>query len=286
MRSSPIRPTTLLGIKSYANDLKKALAIDHNAALQQAAKAGGFQNLAHARAVLLAPMAAPVPRHITIITCHWKDRETKNTGTEGLAIDLATPLGNMVTVEQMKRHPLLYDFFVYDMKQLVAENLLSSQDSARRTICQVARILQFMDATGLRPSQSHSRIYPGNTSKNRIPGANHTRAWFDPATRAFLMTDEPYVEAIERRMHERVQWADQHRYQVLKTKWQGMYAPDVGSRLFLVGSAIRGIDLDKMLTAIDKLPETFRADNWAGVSLKTLGLVVREDQLNAPVRAS
>lgn len=100
------------------------------------------------------------------------------------------------------------------------------------------------------------------------------------------MTDEPYVEAIERRMHERVQWADQHRYQVLKTKWQGMYAPDVGSRLFLVGSAIRGIDLDKMLTAIDKLPETFRADNWAGVSLKTLGLVVREDQLNAPVRAS
>ena len=52
MRSSPIRPTTLLGIKSYASDLKKSLGINHKAALQQAALAAGFQNLAHARAVL------------------------------------------------------------------------------------------------------------------------------------------------------------------------------------------------------------------------------------------
>ena len=287
MRSSPIRPTTLLGIKSYASDLKKSLGIDHNAALQQAAMAAGFQNLAHARAVLsTAVTGTSVPRHITIITCHWKDRETKSTGTEGLAINLTTQLGGLVTIEQMKRHPLLSGFFVYDKKQLVGEAMRSSQHSARHTISQVARVLQFMDATGLRPSASHSRIYPGNTSKNRIPGADHTRAWFDPATRAFLMTDEPYDEAIERRTHERAEWAHQHEYQVLKAKWQGMYAPDVGSRLYLVGKAKGGVNLGKILTAIDELPEAFRTDNWAGVSLKISGLVIKDDQLNAPVRAS
>lgn len=286
MRSSPIRPTTLLGIKSYASDLKKSLGIEHNAALEQAAETAGYQNLAHARAVLSTPIAASIPRQTTIITCHWKDRETRNTGTEGLAIDLATPLGGMVTLEQMKKHPLLSNFFVYDKKQLVNEELRSSQGSARYTICQVARVLQFMDATGLRPSRSHRRIYPGGTSVNRIPGADHARAWFDPMTRAFLMTDEPYDEAIERRMHDRDQWAYQHGYQVMKTKWQGMYAPDVGSRLYLVRSLTRGLEMDKILAAIDKLPEAFRADNWAGVSLKTSGLVLRDDQLNAPVRAS
>lgn len=286
MRSSSIRPTTLLGIKSYASDLKKSLGIDHNTALQQAAVAAGFQNLAHARSVLSSAVkATSVPRHTTIITCHWKDREAKGTGTEGLAIDLSTQLGDLVTFEQMKRHPLLSGFFVYDKKQLVGEVMRSSQHSARHTISQVARVLQFMDATGLRPSSSHSRIYPGNKSENRIPGADHTQAWFEPATRAYLMTDEPYEEAIQRRMLERNEWAHQHGYQVLKAKWNGMYAPDVGSRLYLVGHAKLSIDLGKILTAIDELPEAFRTDKWAGVSLKIPGLVIKDDQLNVPVRA-
>ncbi|MDT8990573.1 hypothetical protein RQP54_06805 [Curvibacter sp. APW13] len=286
MRSSPIRPTTLLGIKSYASDLKKSLGLGHIAALQQAAEAAGYQNLSHAKAALASPATVLAPRHITIITCHWKDRKTKNTGTEGLAVDLATPLWDIATVEQMKKDPLLSDFFVYDKKQLVADAIRSSQDSARQTINQVARVLQFMDATGLRPSRSHRRIYPGNTSQNRIPGADHTRAWFDPATRAFLMTDEPYDFAIERRVNERAQWADRHKYQVLKAKWQGMYAPDVGSRLYLVGNVTQSIALGKMLAAIDKLPDAFCGDNWLGVSLATAGLVIPDNQLNAPVRAS
>ncbi len=286
MRSSPIRPTTLLGIKSYASDLKKTLGIRHLAAVQQACEAAGYQNFTHAKAALSSGTAKVLtPRQTIIITCHWKDFETMVRGTEGLAIDLATPLAGMMTSEQMKKHPLLGDFFVYDQRQLINEHLRSSQESARYTIIQVARILQFMNATGLRPSQSYKRIYPQSSARNRIPGADHTQAWFDPATRRFLMTDEPYDEAIKPLMHERDQWAEHHGYRVLKTKWQGMHAPDVGSRLYLVGNATHGMDLNKMLAAIDKLPEVFRADKWAGVSLKISGLVLRDDQLNGPVRA-
>ena len=91
-----------------------------------------------------------------------------------MAIELTKQLGDMVTIEQMKRHPLLCGFFVYDKMHLVANELRSSQHSARHTITQVARVLQILAATGLRPSGSHSRIYPGNTSKNRIPGAETT----------------------------------------------------------------------------------------------------------------
>lgn len=54
-------------------------------------------------------------------------------------------------------------------------------------------------------------------------------------------------EAIKLRIPERVEWAHQHGYQVLKANWLGMYAPDVGSRLYLVGRDTRGLDLSKHL---------------------------------------
>jgi hypothetical protein len=250
MTQTQIRPTTLSGIKSLAGDLKKSLGIKHFEALQQASIAAGYQNLAHARAALAhaAPAsAASLPRHTTIILRHWKDRDNKQTGTEALAIDLAHPFGELIpSQEVMEKHNLLHGYWVYDRNQLIATSMDSAQAIAHFTICQTARVLQFMDVTGLRPSRSTRRIYPGNSSRNRIPGADHTHAWYDPKTRGYLMTDEPYESRAEELLGKRMQWAQTHDYDVHKVGWLGMYAPDVGSRLHLVGNSQGGIDLIKM----------------------------------------
>lgn len=44
-----IHPTTLVGIKRLAKQLKSARGITHAAALNEAAKAAGFQNFANAQ---------------------------------------------------------------------------------------------------------------------------------------------------------------------------------------------------------------------------------------------
>lgn len=286
MRSSPISPKTVSGIKSYARDLKKSLGIDHHAALQMASVAAGYQNLDHAKAAtakLLVKVTAP--RHVTVLTGHWKDPETHTKGTECLAIALSRPLLALATHEQMKHHMLLGDSFIYDGQQLVCNALRSGQDSTRFTLCQLARTLQFMDATGLRPSSSRSRIYPGGNVRNRPPGADHTRAWYAPDTGAFYMSDEPYQDEAHLLDQKRSQWAQQHSYAVLQAKWPGMHAPEAGSRLYLIGSNSRLSDMQAMLASIDDLSDAICCDAWAGASLPYGGLIVTPSQVPAPIQA-
>lgn len=52
MSAKQIKPTTLVGIKRYAHQLKKAEAIPYLAALDRAAQAAGYQNFRHAQSAL------------------------------------------------------------------------------------------------------------------------------------------------------------------------------------------------------------------------------------------
>lgn len=289
MTQSQVRPTTLLGIKSLAGDLKKTLGIKHHEAMQQAAVAAGYQNLAHAQAVLAhaTPYAAPSPRHITTIVRHWKDPDTNQAGTEALAIELAHSFTELApSREVLEKQNFLRAYWVCNRNQLIATSFDRAQVTARRAICQTARVLQFMDASGLRPSRSSSRIYPANSSRNRIPGASHTHAWHNPKTRDYLMTDEPYEGSTEEHLGNREEWARTHDYEVRKVGWLGMYAPEVGSRLYLVGNKKGGIDLTKMQQALDQLPDVFRTNKWLGVSMPFTAIALSDDKTNNPVRAS
>jgi hypothetical protein len=107
-----------------------------------------------------------------------------------------------------------------------------------------------MDATKLRPSKSHSRAFPGGRSSNAVPGRDYYSIWHDRQTKRYLFADEPYEKAVEGKGQERETWTKEHGFVIVKPKWTGMYAPDVGSRLYLIADETKGIPLEPIAAAL------------------------------------
>jgi hypothetical protein len=131
-----------------------------------------------------------------------------------------------------------------------------------------------MDATKLRPSKSHSRAYPGGRSSNSIPGCDHYSIWYDPRTKRYLFADEPYEKAVEGRTQAREAWAKEHGFTIVKPEWTGMYAPDLGSRLYLIADETKGIPLQPIAVALNKLSSPIVETAWNGESTSMTPLFV------------
>ena len=276
MSSEAIRPSTLDGIKRLAKSLKTERGIRHVRALDDAAQVAGFQNFRHASNVLSAVPRPerPRPGHRTFLSAYWKDREGGASGRETLTIWLSAPWGELVTPLQFQNHRALVNFHAEGPDHLARESLLRTQSEARRAICAAARALHFMDATKLRPSKSHSRAFPGGRSSNAIPGRDHYSIWYERETKRYLFVDEPYEKAVESKVQEREAWAKQHGFAIVKPEWAGMYAPDVGSRLYLVADATKGIPLQPIAAALDNLPAPILEEAWDGESSPMLPFFV------------
>lgn len=273
MSSESIRPSTLDGIKRLAKSLKVERGIQHVRALDEAAQAAGFQSYRHATHTL--PTTAPKaerPRlgYCTFLTAYWKDREGRGSGRETLAIWLTAPWAELITPAELKNHRSLVHFRAKGLDHLAREHLMSTQSGARRMVCEAARVLHFMDATKLRPSKGYSRAFPGGRSSNAIPGRDHQSIWFDQKTRRYLFADEPYEKAVESKAQEREDWALRHGFIIVKPLWAGMYAPDIGSRLYLVADETKGIPLQPIAAALDGLPAPIVESTWEGESAPTL----------------
>lgn len=268
MSSEAIRPSTLDGIKRLAKALKTERCIQHVRALDEAAQAAGFQNFRHAsNALRAAPRPErPRPGHRIFLTAYWKDREGGASGRETLTIWLSAPWGELITPLQFQNHRALVNFRAEGPDHLARVHLQRTQSEARRAVCAAARALHFMDATKLRPSKSHSRAFPGGRSSNAIPGRDHHSVWYNRETKRYLFVDEPYEKAVERKVQEREAWAKQHGFVIVKPEWAGMYAPDVGSRLYLVADEKKGIPLQPIAAALDMLPAPIVEDAWDGES--------------------
>lgn len=269
MSMDNIRPTTLVGIKRLAKSIKTRDGISHQEALSAAARSAGFQNFRHAAKQLpfVGTAASNQPaQHLLYITHYWKDRAKGGEGRETLAVQLSKPWSQLVTVAQMAHHRSLGDLVAEGPDHLVRRGLNESQSRAQRDVCRAARTFQFMDATKLRPSNSHSRVYPGGTSANRIPGADHSSSWYAPWSKQYVFVDEPYERSADGRTAERDAWAKKHDFQVVKVKfWPGMYAPDVGSRLYLIGPN-KGQRLTPLAAQLDVLPAPPVEGFWNGTS--------------------
>lgn len=268
MSSESIRPSTMDGIKRLAKSLKIERGIQHTQALDAAAQAAGFQNFRHAGNVL---RAAPQtqrsrPGHSVFLTSYWKDRDGGETGRETLTTWLSVPWGDLITPLQLQNHRALADFHTEGPDHLAREHLQSSQSAARRAVCAAARALHFMDATKLRPSKSYSRAFPSGRSSNAVPGRDHYSIWYDRQTKRYLFADEPYESAVEGKEKERDTWAKEHGFTIVKPEWAGMYAPDVGSRLYLIADESKGISLQPIAAALDKLPSPIVEAAWDGES--------------------
>jgi hypothetical protein len=187
-------------------------------------------------------------------------------GRETLSVTLSCPWADLVSAAQLKNHPTLYAFRSEGPDHLAREHTVSSQSGARRSICAAARGLQFMEATKLRPSKAHSRAFPGGTSMNTIPGRDHSSIWYDPESNGYVFVDEPYDGKAQAHAEKREAWALMHGFDLVKVQWPGMYAPDIGSRMYLNSSLTKGVPLAKIVAALDGLPPPVVEADWSGES--------------------
>jgi hypothetical protein len=268
MSSEAIQPSSLDGIKRLAKSLKTERGIQHVRALDDAARAAGFQNFRHASNALRhgAVATRTRPGHRVYVTVYWKDRKASTTGRETLSVWLSVPWGELVTPAQLQHHRALMHFRGEGTDHLARVNLEDSQSQARRQACATARTLQFMDATKLRPSKSHSRAFPGGRSVNAVPGRDHYSIWYDRVSKRYLFADEPYELAAQSKASERATWSAHHGFPIVKPDWPGMYNPDGGSRLYLTADAQKGVPLAPVVAALNALPPPIVESTWDGES--------------------
>lgn len=274
MSNQDIRPTSIVGIKRLAKTIKVKRDIPHNQALNEAARLAGFESFKHAgnklpthRVKLKAP-----PLHRLFITAFWKDRDSGARGRETTWVDLSASWTDLVTRTQMQAHRSLVRLVQEAEDHFSYQYMFSSQSSARRATCASVRTFQFIDATKLRPSKAHSRVYPGGSSMNVIPGRDHSSSWYDPASKAYVFVDEPYERAELSVSAERTAWAEAHQYSVFKPDWPGMYNPGGpgGSRLFLITPNKNASLLNTLVAALNRLPHPMIEENWVGKSTEGL----------------
>jgi hypothetical protein len=266
MSSKSVQPSTLDGIKRLARSIKAEQGIQHARALDEAARAAGFHNFKHSRNVLRTHSELQHPRHQVFVSAYWRNKETEASGRETLAIWLSSPWGDLVRPAQLDYCRGLSWFGSEGPDHLRGKRSHRTQPEARRSACAAARTLQFMDATKLRPSKGHARAYPQGRYSNAIPGLDHDSTWYDPVNKRYLLVDEPYEASVLNRADERKAWAVEHGLHIAKPTWPGMYYPDGGCRLYLISDIEKGITLDPIVQALNRLPAPIVEETWNGES--------------------
>ncbi|SUA99714.1 Uncharacterised protein [Pannonibacter phragmitetus] len=251
MSTANITPTTLDGIKRLAKTISKQDGVPHAVGLDRASIRAGFANYTNARRVLMSSTTAKRPTFKTFISVRWRDPETKSRGIEIIEVSLPKPLDEIVEARHFKNAHGLWKFKRRAPDLIVYQTNPQSEDGAIFAACTAARTLQFMAATGLKPSTSDALL--NSKSTGRLPGLDHCSSWFDPATKKRIMLDEPYAAAVSDRQLERTAWADRNNWQILKSAWRGIYFPDAGSELYLLSDRDKGAALEPIEAALSAL---------------------------------
>ncbi len=257
-------------LKGLARSLKHELGVPHQEALDIVAVRSGFQNYVHAQRSLQDDQLSAAPQVLfpVHLTALWADRDHRTAGQEHLTIDLPVALRTLIPDARI----LLRNRGLRPA-DLVADDCLRlrepyrSQHAARADICEAARTLEFMAATGLRPSLAF-RMVPAARHEAGMPDRDHYSVWVDPVSGRHLMTDEPYGDP-QVKLALRRTWATAHGHDVVLSPWGGMYAPppDVGSHLFLISELARGLPIAPVAAVLATLPPPPTAVSWTGRTL-------------------
>lgn len=250
------KPKTIGGIKRRAKEIQREQGFTKAKCLDLASRIAGYQNYKHAYAAL-AHSARALKHRVTIIE-HWFDPHEKASGTEGLTFELKAPLNDFVKSHQLRGR--LGGFKISSDNTLEAVgHSLTAQDTARWLVCRTARTLQFMAATGLKPS-SGRRGYPRSKWENRPPQADHDVCWYDPITKRFILTDEPYPDRARRAASDRTKWAQKFGMTVLRSDWAGMH--NEPTELYLIGKAGHSPWLEKLTSKLSNSPAPINQIEW------------------------
>lgn len=268
MLNTQLHPTSMVGIKRYANQLKKLNGISHPEALDMASQAAGFQNFRHAQKSFnklgnFRNSVSLQSGYTVYISAFWKDKSTGTSGQELLSFKLSVNLGELVKPEAF------YAFRNSGPDHIEYKYTEPSQVKARETICKACRALHFMDATKLRPSTAFIKAYPGGSYDNEIPGHDHASVWYDRKTKRYVYVDEPYDEAVKHDEIRRTAWSRRHGQVIRKSKWRGIYYPEM-CHMFLISPLVNGVPLDPIINALDALPPPMTTDLWDGETIPFL----------------
>lgn len=275
MSNDHIRPLSIEGIKQLAKRLKKSDSISHAVALNKAANAAGCENYIHALRAIGGGNPTPQSLFSLYISVLWRDRTTKAMGCEILKVQLGKPLDALVKPVQYKASRGLGTMRREAPDHLADTYTASSQELAREAACEAARTIQFIAATGLVPSKA-KRSFPRGDFQNRMPGSDHDAAWYDPAAKIFIRSNEPYTRGGV--TPEQQAWASRHGWAVAASPWKGMYRPDNGTSLFLLTDVSKGSSLEKIMSQLAKAQAPIVAFNWDGESRPTVPAFVSPGQ--------
>ena len=263
MSNANPRPMTLEGIKRRAKHIKRTEGITHTRALNQSAREVDFENFKHARNVLGHQRSVNRPKYRLFLTSYWTDRDTYEKGSEILEIELVKPLPEICSKSEMKLVRGLCNLRLAAPDHLVKDGLCSSQHEARDQLCQSARALHFMEATGLHPCDARRGYEARKGLDSELPENDHGSEWYDPASNQFVLLDEPYTRAEVGA--DRAAWAKRNGWNLRASSWPGIYFPYL-SALFVAADASAKLDFDALMAKIDNIPVPVTADHWPGTS--------------------
>ncbi|WP_044552277.1 MULTISPECIES: DUF5623 domain-containing protein [Mesorhizobium] len=266
MSKTDIQPSSIEGIKRLAKAISKRDSISHSKALDTASQASGFGNFQHARRSLTACSAeAGSTRQAVYISTFWRDGLTGASGRETIRVFLSTPLDELIKPSQYRYAHKLGRFRRHASDHVVDEYRPDSASAALERACGAARVLQFMDITGLQPSKAD--VERGAVYSARLPGRDHGSVWYDPVAKHHVGADEPYAASVPSKIAERDAWARQHNWSLARPEWAGMYYPE-GCELYLYADTSKGYSLDRLLKALSKAPSPIVPANCDRVAVE------------------
>jgi hypothetical protein len=208
---------TLAGLKSLAKKIQAKHSVPRHQALEIAACHGGFSGYIDPKRKL--PEKRPELFGVNVRQTWW-GYESGDGGTANIAMRLRNCLPELVKAHHLTGY--LGACSIKDGPSLERKGQQRHADEVRCYIGRIARTLQFMDATGLKPSHAR-KCYPESDVENRPPFADHDHAWFDPFERVHILSTEPYPSRLERDSPKQPAWELKHDWNTFYVEWGGIY---------------------------------------------------------------
>lgn len=248
--------STLDGLKRAAKKVRRRTGIAYRSALEHVARDAGYADY-HAAQCAFAVGTEVAGHEITIFE-FWSDHAAGTRGNESRTFLFDRPRGELVTPAQLTGH--LSGAKITKKGWLIGYGQSDNQRQARAEICRMARTLQFISATDLKPSRG-GKCYPNGDQNHRPPGADHDRGWYNPATRSFLLTEEPYPGRHQLNADARKVWHETHGWKTARSHWGSMYG--FGTELYLTAKPGK-IDLPALIRRLAALPAPYSEETWPG----------------------
>lgn len=213
---------TLETLKRLARKIKRERDIPHFEALNLAAQRFGFANYTHARRAL--EEEALDPRSTILVSARARTNGSRAWVSSRIEVQIGKSLSELAIRKYLRGY--LCGCRVASENHIELEpfdNNILDVSVARNYVRQVARTLQFMDATGLKPSGA-KRIYPGGGYWNRPPLADHDSGWYHPDSKAYLLLTEPYPRRLALNSPDQRQWEEKHKFSCQRLDWGSIYS--------------------------------------------------------------